>query len=218
MLEEKEVKAPETEAKPAEQAQQAPQGERPQGERRPRPNREGGRPNRDQRHGARRPREEVKEYEEVVVEINRIAKTVKGGRRMRFSALVVIGNKKGKYGFGTGKAAEVPDAIKKALEAAKRNTFNLHIVKGGTIAHEVVGKFGACNVFLKPAPEGTGIIAGGPVRAILELAGIRNVYSKVYGSRAPINIIRATNNGLVSLKSYAQVQALRAKPVEEDKE
>ena len=213
MLEEKEVKAP-VEAKP-EQAQQAPQGER-----RPRPNRENreGRPARGDRHGARRPREEVKEYEEVVVEINRIAKTVKGGRRMRFSALVVIGNKKGKYGFGTGKAAEVPDAIKKALEAAKRNTFNLHIVKGGTLAHEVIGKFGACNVFLKPAPEGTGIIAGGPVRAILELAGVRNVYSKVYGSRAPINIIRATNNGLVSLKSYGQVQALRAKPVEEEKE
>jgi small subunit ribosomal protein S5 len=159
----------------------------------------------------RRPREEVKEYEEVVVEINRIAKTVKGGRRMRFSALVVIGNKKGKYGFGTGKAAEVPDAIKKALEAAKKNTFQLHIVKGATIAHEIIGKFGACEVFLKPAPEGTGIIAGGPVRAILELAGIRNVTSKVYGSRAPINIIRATNNGLQNLKSYAQVQALRAK-------
>ena len=151
------------------------------------------------------------EYEETVVEINRISKTVKGGRRMRFSALVVIGNKKGKFGWGTGKAAEVPDAIKKALEAAKRNTFELHIVKGGTLAHEIVGKFGACSVFLKPAPEGTGIIAGGPVRAILELAGIRNVTSKVYGSRAPINIIRATKNGLSNLKSYKQVQALRAK-------
>ena len=210
-MEEKEVKAPVTEAKPEQNNQPAPQGER-----RPRGNRpeRGGRPD---RHGPRRPREEVKEYEEVVVEINRIAKTVKGGRRMRFSALVVIGNKKGKYGFGTGKAAEVPDAIKKALEAAKKNTFNIHIVKGGTIAHEVIGKFGACNVFLKPAPEGTGIIAGGPVRAILELAGIRNVYSKVYGSRAPINIIRATQNGLASLKSYAQVQALRAKPETEEK-
>ena len=171
------------------------------------------RPRRDDRRPQRRNGrlDEVKEYEEVVVEINRIAKTVKGGRRMRFSALVVIGNKKGKYGFGTGKAAEVPDAIKKALEAAKKNTFQLHIVKGATIAHEIIGKFGACEVFLKPAPEGTGIIAGGPVRAILELAGIRNVTSKVYGSRAPINIIRATNNGLQNLKSYAQVQALRAK-------
>ena len=204
MSEEKVVNPTETVEKPA-----APAAAAPQGERRPRPH--GDRPNRGDRHGARRPREEVKEYEEVVVEINRIAKTVKGGRRMRFSALVVIGNKKGKYGFGTGKAAEVPDAIKKALEAAKRNTFNLHIVKGGTLAHEVNGKFGACNVFLKPAPEGTGIIAGGPVRAILELAGIRNVTSKVYGSRAPINIIRAAHNGLSNLKSYKQVQALRAK-------
>ena len=166
---------------------------------------------RGDRRDHRRPKEEVKEYEEVVVDINRISKTVKGGRRMRFSALVVIGNKKGKFGFGTGKAAEVPDAIKKALEAAKRNTFNLHIVKGGTIAHEIIGKFGACEVFLKPAPEGTGIIAGGPVRAILELAGIRNVTSKVYGSRAPINIIRATTNGINNLKSYSEVQALRAK-------
>ncbi len=169
-------------------------------------------PRKDDRR-PRRPRsEEVKEYEEVVVDINRIAKTVKGGRRMRFSALVVIGNKKGKFGYGTGKASEVPDAIKKALEAAKRNTFEIHIVKkGSTIAHETIGKFGACNVFLKPAPEGTGIIAGGPVRAILELAGIRNVTSKVYGSRAPINVIRATTNGLTGLKSYAQVQALRGK-------
>lgn len=194
-----EVKAPEVAPK------EQPKGNRPHGDR-PR----GDRPQRRGDH--RRPRsEEVKEYEEVVVEINRIAKTVKGGRRMRFSALVVIGNKKGKYGFGTGKAAEVPDAIKKALEAAKKNTFEIHVVKGDTLSHEVIGKFGACSVFLKPAPEGTGIIAGGPVRAILELAGVRNVTSKVYGSRAPINIIRAAHNGLSNLKSYKQVQALRAK-------
>lgn len=211
MLEEKETVS--VENKPEEA-----KGQSPKEDRRPRGDRPHGDRPRGDRKGPRRPRaEEVKEYEEVVVEINRISKTVKGGRRMRFSALVVIGNKKGKYGFGTGKAAEVPDAIKKALEAAKRNTFNLHIVKGGTIAHEVIGKYGACNVFLKPAPEGTGIIAGGPVRAILELAGIRNVYSKVYGSRAPINIIRATQNGLANLKSYAQVQALRAKPETEEK-
>ena len=195
-------KAPEVAPKEARPQGDRPRGPRPHGDR---PHGKGGRPD-------RRPRaEEPKEYEETVVEINRIAKTVKGGRRMRFSALVVIGNKKGKYGFGTGKAAEVPDAIKKALEAAKRNTFELHIVKGGTLAHEIIGKFGACSVFLKPAPEGTGIIAGGPVRAILELAGIRNVTSKVYGSRAPINIIRATHNGLSNLKSYKAVQALRAK-------
>ena len=213
MEEEKKVEAPVTaeakpEAAPAAAPQEQARGNRPHGDR-PRGDRphgkHGDRPN-------RRPRaEEPKEYEEVVVEINRIAKTVKGGRRMRFSALVVIGNKKGKYGFGTGKAAEVPDAIKKALEAAKKNTYEIHIVKGDTLSHEIVGKFGACSVFLKPAPEGTGIIAGGPVRAILELAGVRNVTSKVYGSRAPINIIRAAHNGLSNLKSYKQVQALRAK-------
>ena len=213
MAEELKVEATATPAEKTEAPKEArPQGDRPHG---PRP--QGNRPHGDRPHGKgprgeRRPRaEEPKEYEETVVEINRIAKTVKGGRRMRFSALVVIGNKKGKYGFGTGKAAEVPDAIKKALEAAKRNTFEFHIVKGGTLAHEIIGKFGACQVFLKPAPEGTGIIAGGPVRAVLELAGIRNVTSKVYGSRAPINIIRATHNGLSNLKSYKSVQALRAK-------
>lgn len=200
VAEEKVEKAPEVAPKEAKEAR--PHGDRPRGDR---PHgKHGDRP--------RRPRsEEPKEYEEVVVEINRIAKTVKGGRRMRFSALVVIGNKKGKYGFGTGKAAEVPDAIKKALEAAKKNTYEIHIVKGDTLSHEIIGKFGACSVFLKPAPEGTGIIAGGPVRAILELAGVRNVTSKVYGSRAPINIIRAAHNGLSNLKSYKQVQALRAK-------
>ena len=212
MEEEKKVEAPAVaEAKvekAPEVAPEQPRANRPHGDR-PRGDRpHGKRGDRPQRRGKA---EEVKEYEEVVVEINRIAKTVKGGRRMRFSALVVIGNKKGKYGFGTGKAAEVPDAIKKALEVAKKNTFEIHVVKGSTLSHEVIGKFGACQVFLKPAPEGTGIIAGGPVRAILELAGVRNVTSKVYGSRAPINIIRAAHNGLSNLKSYKQVQALRAK-------
>ncbi len=150
-----------------------------------------------------------KQYEERVVAINRVSKTVKGGRRMRFAALVVVGDGKGNYGFGTGKAGEVPDAIKKALEAAKRNMLHITIVKGGTISHEIVGKFGACNVFLKPAPEGTGIIAGGPVRAILELAGVKNIYSKVYGSRTAINCIRATVDGLSNLKTTAQINALR---------
>ena len=148
-------------------------------------------------------------YEERVVAINRISKTVKGGRRMRFAALIVIGDGKGNFGFGTGKAAEVPDAIKKALEAAKRNMLHISIVKNGTIAHEVYGEFGACKVYLKPAPEGTGIIAGGPVRAILELAGIKNIYSKVYGSRTPINCIRATANVLANVKTSAQIAALR---------
>lgn len=209
MLEETKVEAVAqvtTEAKP--DAQQAPksaprfQGNRPHGDR-PSGNRG---PRGQKQHGREH---EVKEFEERVVAINRISKTVKGGRKLRFSALVVIGDGKGKFGYGTGKAAEVPDAIKKALEAAKRNIFHLSMVKGDTISHEVMGKFGACQVFLKPAPEGTGIIAGGPVRAILELAGIKNVYSKVYGSRSAINVIRATNAGIGNLKSTASVKALR---------
>ncbi|MFA5421470.1 MAG: 30S ribosomal protein S5 [Bacilli bacterium] len=181
-----------------------PRAPRPHG---PRPQGQGGE-RRPSRGRPQRVREE-KEYEERVVSVNRVSKTVKGGRRMRFSVLVVIGNGKGKYGFAIGKAAEVPDAIKKALEKARSNTFQIKTSKGDTIAHEIIGKFGACSVFLKPATEGTGIIAGGPVRAILELAGIRNVYSKVYGSRAPINIIRATHHGLSNLKSYAKVLELR---------
>lgn len=150
-------------------------------------------------------------FEERVVFINRVSKTVKGGRRMKFTALVVVGDHNGTYGFALAKAAEVPDAIKKATEAARKNLYKIHIVKGKTISHEVIGKFGACNVFLKPAPEGTGIIAGGPVRAILELAGVENVCSKVYGSRAPINIIRATNQGLNNLKDYKSTMLLRNK-------
>lgn len=160
------------------------------------------------RGGGQRPRE-VKEFEERVVYINRVSKTLKGGRRMRFAAVTVIGDGKGRFGFANAKAAEVPDAIKKSVEAAKKDIRKVAIVEGGTIAHEVIGKFGACRVFLKPAPDGTGIIAGGPVRAILELAGVKNVYSKVYGSRNALNIIRATVAGLSDLKSLAQVQALR---------
>ena len=130
---------------------------------------------------------------------------------MKFSAAVVIGNGKGKYGFATGKSGEVPDAIKKAVDRAKRNTFTVKLVNAGSISHEIIGTFGATRVFLKPAPEGTGIIAGGAVRAILELTGIKNVYSKVYGSRTPINVIRATNNALSNLKNYQAVKALRSK-------
>ena len=186
---------------------EAPREERrhPRGDRRD--NRRDGR-----RDGKRGPRPEQKEFQERVVFINRVSKTVKGGRRMKFTALVVVGDLKGRYGFALGKAAEVPDAIKKASEAAKKNLFKIELVgKGRSISHEVVGKYGACNVYLKPAPEGTGIVAGGPVRAILELAGVQNVCSKVYGSRAPINIIRAVNQGLESLKSYKDVKALRSK-------
>ncbi len=173
-----------------------------------RPQHKGGKKfDRNNRRERREP--QVKEFEERVVAINRVCKTVKGGRRMKFSALVVIGNGKGKYGFAMGKSGEVPDAIKKAVDKARRNTFNVHINKKGTIAHEVIGEFGASKVFLKPAPEGTGIIAGGPVRAILELSGVRNVYSKVYGSRTSINTIRATNDALSKLKSYKDVLSLR---------
>lgn len=174
------------------------------------PRRGGPRRGGPRRPGGRRPRqEEKKEFEERVVSINRVSKTLKGGRRMRFAAVTVIGDGKGRYGYAHAKAAEVPDAIKKSLEAAKKDLRKVEIVEGDTIAHEVVGKFGACRVFLKPAPDGTGVIAGGPVRAILELAGIRNVYSKVYGSRNPLNVIRATVAGLSSLKSRATVEALR---------
>ncbi len=174
----------------------------------------GDRNNRRPRRNTRGRRDEgPKEFDERVVFINRVSKTVKGGRHMRFSALVVIGDGKGRFGFGTGKSGEVPDAIKKALDNARKNVTKVQICKSGTIAHEVMGKFGACQVFLKPAPEGTGIIAGGPVRAILELAGLKNVYSKVYGSRNSINIIRATHQGITSIKSYSKVKALR-NPVE----
>ena len=207
-MEEKEVVAA-----PVAEETKAPEEAPKEGERRdrrPRGDRKG--PKGGEKRGERRERrDEPKEFEERVVFINRVSKTVKGGRRMKFTALVVIGDHKGRYGFALGKAAEVPDAIKKATEAAKKNLHKIHLVKGNTISHEVVGKFGACNVYLKPAPEGTGIIAGGPVRAVLELAGVQNVCSKVYGSRAPINIIRAVNQGLESLKSYKETRALRSK-------
>lgn len=169
------------------------------------------RPNKDRRpRGDRRERApKAKLYEEVVVNINRVSKTVKGGRKLKFSALVVVGDRKGKYGFGTGKASEVPEAIRKAVEAAHKNITKVAIVKNDTIPHDIVGKFGATKVFLKPAKEGTGIIAGGPVRSVLELSGIKNVYSKVYGSRTAINVIRATDDAIRNLKTYTKTQDLR---------
>ena len=160
-------------------------------------------------------KEKDNRFEERVVSINKICKTVKGGRRLRFSALVVVGDGKGYVGFGTGKANEVPDAIKKALEAAKKNLYKVPMIKGDTIPHEIYGEFGSSKVFLGPANEGTGIIAGGPVRAVLELAGVRNIRSKVYGSRAPINIVRATVNGIVNMKTVSKVAALRGKEPKE---
>lgn len=154
-------------------------------------------------------RRQEDEYQDRVVDINRVSRTEQGGRHIRFDALVVIGDGKGHYGFAMAKSGEVPDAIKKSLTAAKKKLYGMHIAKGGTIAHEVTGVYADTRVFLKPAPTGTGIIAGGPVRAILELAGIKNVYSKVYGSRTPINVIRATHAGLMSLKEYDKVMVLR---------
>ena len=150
----------------------------------------------------------VKEFEERVVTINHVTKVVKGGRRYRFSAVVVVGDKKGRVGFGTGKAIEVPDAISKAVEDAKKNLINVPIINT-TIPHEITGIAGAGQVFLRPAPDGTGVIAGGPVRAVVELAGIQNIVSKSLGSSTPINIVRATINGLAALRTVEQVAEIR---------
>ncbi|MCO7176799.1 30S ribosomal protein S5 [Sporolactobacillus kofuensis] len=154
------------------------------------------------------------EFEERVVTINRVAKVVKGGRRFRFSALVVVGDKKGNVGYGQGKAHEVPEAIRKAIEDAKKNVFNVPIVNT-TIPHQVTGHAGSGSVLLKPASEGTGIIAGGPVRAVLELSGLGDILSKSLGSNNPINMVRATVEGLQSLKRVEHVAKLRGKSVEE---
>jgi len=201
MAEEKKIEEVKVEAKPEAKAEG--KAENKQGD--------GKKPFHGKKDHKRSRKEEVKEFEERVVDINRISKTVSGGRHMRFSALAVIGDRKGRYGFAMEKSGEVPDAIKKSLDAARHNLHTLHIVKGATIAHEVMGKYGATQVYLKPAPAGTGIIAGGPVRAILELAGLKNVVSKVYGARASINVIRATNDAISQLKSYQQIKELRGK-------
>ena len=163
----------------------------------------------------RKPRE-PKEFDDVVVSINRVSKTVKGGRRMRFSALVVVGDHKGRVGFGLGKAAEVPDAIKKATEAANKNVFRVQLVEDNrTVPHAAQGKHDAANVFLKPAAPGTGVIAGGAVRSILELAGISDVLSKVIGSRTPVNVVQATCKALQSMRTVEDVAKTREKKVAE---
>ena len=154
------------------------------------------------------------EYEERVVALNRVSKTVKGGRVMKFAALVVIGDQKGTIGVGQGKAAEVPDAIRKAIEDAKKNLVTISL-KGSSIPHETIGEFGAGRVLLKPAAPGTGVIAGGAVRAVVEVAGIKDIRTKCLRSRNPQNVVNATIEGLKSLRTAEQGAAVRGKSAEE---
>ncbi len=162
-----------------------------------------------------RDRNEIVEFEvEKIVDTNRVAKVVKGGRNFSFSAIVVVGDKKGHVGVGTGKANEIVDAIRKAKEKAAKQMFKVPIVNG-TIPHEILGRFGASKILLKPASPGTGVIAGGPARAILEAAGIENILSKSLGSNTSGNVVKATVQGLKNLRTIAQAAALRGKKVHE---
>ncbi|WP_323785958.1 30S ribosomal protein S5 [Thalassovita sp.] len=168
---------------------------------------------RDNRRGNRRDRDETPEFADRLVAINRVSKTVKGGKRFGFAALVVVGDQKGRVGFGKGKAKEVPEAIRKATEQAKRQMIRVPLKEGRTLHHDMAGRHGAGKVVMRTAPEGTGIIAGGPMRAVFEMLGIKDVVSKSIGSQNPYNMIRATLDGLTKEASPRSVAARRGKKV-----
>lgn len=163
----------------------------------------------------KRAQDKDKTLEELVIDIKSVVKVTKGGRQRRFSAIVVVGDRKGRVGLGIGKANEVPDAIKKAIQDANKNLIRIPLIDGRTVAHEAIGTAGAARVIIKPAAAGTGVIAGGSVRAVLELAGVRDIVSKSLGARTKLNMARAALNALQSIKTPEEVARLRGKSVEE---